>query len=392
MRLLHTSDWHLGHTINDRRRDDEMEAFFSFLRETITNEKIEALLISGDIFDSSAPSNAAQSAYFDFLSSLEGSCCKDVFIIAGNHDSPSLLEASRNVLKRIRVHVFTSVRDMESYVLDGKVIILPIPFPRDQELRTRIQGETFQEEECRYRRAIENLYKEQTEKALALSLSLPIVAMGHLMASNVSSEEKDALYVGGVGAINGNSFPSEICYVALGHIHRPQKLNAKGTICYSGSPIPFSFKEAKDQKTVKVIDIDSTHTEIKDIPVPVFRKLFFLSGSSDAILAGLKDLVEAKETGWVSYDLTEGVGAAVLKEKAEGIVENTGLEIVQTRNSAFSESTYQKDEEAVDLDSLSPEDIFMKYMEARGVEEGKKEGFLSMLKEVMATLDEEEER
>ena len=248
MRMIHTSDWHLGHTLMDKTREDEMKAFFSFLIETIKEKKVDALLISGDIFDTGTPSNAALNIYYSFLASIKDTECKDVFVIAGNHDSPSLLAAPKEVLNMISIHVYTTKEDIEPYVLDGKVVILPIPFPRDQELRRLKDGDSIKEEDDRLRLAIEELYMRETEKTATLHPSLPIVAMGHLMATNVTAEDKPNLYIGGLGTIDSGSFPKALSYVALGHIHKKMNLNSSGTICSSWSPIPFSYMYAKDTK------------------------------------------------------------------------------------------------------------------------------------------------
>ena len=124
---------------------------------------------------------------YSFLASIKDTECKDVFVIAGNHDSPSLLSAPKEVLNMINIHVYATKEDIEPYVLDDKVVILPIPFPRDQELRRLEDGESIKEEDDRLRLAIEELYKRETEKTAALHPSLPIVAMGHLMATNITA-------------------------------------------------------------------------------------------------------------------------------------------------------------------------------------------------------------
>ena len=132
MRIIHTSDWHLGHTLMDKTREEEMKAFFSFLIDTINEKKVDALLVSGDIFDTGTPSNSALSEYYSFLASIGKTECRDVFIIAGNHDSPSLLRAPKELLALVNVHVYATKEDIEPYLLRGKVVVLPIPFPRDQ--------------------------------------------------------------------------------------------------------------------------------------------------------------------------------------------------------------------------------------------------------------------
>ena len=180
MRIIHTSDWHLGHTLMDKTREEEMKSFFSFLIDVIIKEKVDALLISGDIFDTGTPSNAALSLYYSFLASIKNTECKDVFIIAGNHDSPSLLSAPKEILEMVNVHIYATKEDIKPYVIDDKVVVLPIPFPRDQELRRLVQGGTIKEEDDRLRLAIEELYKTETEKTASTYPSLPYCGHGAL--------------------------------------------------------------------------------------------------------------------------------------------------------------------------------------------------------------------
>lgn len=387
MRIIHTSDWHLGHTLKDKTREEEMEGFFSFLRDTIQKERVEVLLISGDIFDTSSPSSAAYSQYYKFLASIKDTCCKEVFVIAGNHDSPSVLTAPKDILDMVNVHVYANKDDIKPFVIKDRLIILPIPFPRDQELRRLVQGESFLEEEDKLRLAIENLYRTETDKTLSISSSLPIVAMGHLMATNAQGEEKRDLYVGGLGAIDSKSFPKELKYVALGHIHKPTSLNDGGTICYSGSPIPFSFKEAKDKKVLKLIDVDGNRLDVRDVSIPVFRKLFSISGNRDEIISELNSLIINKEEGWVSLEIKERGVSSYIRSKAEDMVKDTGLEILVVKDTTVSKALMEKEEEIGSLEDLSEEDIFSLFLDEKEIKGERRENLLSLFREIITGLE-----
>ena len=108
MRILHTSDWHIGRTLYGRKRYEEFEAFLTWLAETIQENAIDALLVAGDVFDTSAPSNRAQELYYRFLCRVATSSCRHVIVVAGNHDSPSFLNAPKELLKALNVHVVGS--------------------------------------------------------------------------------------------------------------------------------------------------------------------------------------------------------------------------------------------------------------------------------------------
>ena len=391
MRIIHTSDWHLGHTLMDKTREDEMKAFFSFLIETIKEKKVDALLISGDIFDTGTPSNAALNLYYSFLASIKDTECKDVFVIAGNHDSPSLLAAPKEVLNMISIHVYTTKEDIEPYVLDGKVVILPIPFPRDQELRRLKDGDSIKEEDDRLRLAIEELYMRETEKTATLHPSLPIVAMGHLMATNVTAEDKPNLYIGGLGTIDSGSFPKALSYVALGHIHKKMNLNSSGTICYSGSPIPFSFKEAKDTKVLKLVEIEGREIKVSDIEIPRFRNLYQITGDKDSIEKELTSLVESKEKGWVSIEITESGVSSSVRAMCENITKGSGIEVIHIKDTTISKRLMETEVEIESLDSLSEEDIFTKFLDEKEIKGERKDNLLSMFREILHAIGEVEE-
>ena len=388
MRIIHTSDWHLGHTLMDKTREEEMKSFFSFLIDVIIKERVDALLISGDIFDTGTPSNAALSLYYSFLASIKNTECKDVFIIAGNHDSPSLLSAPKEILEMVNVHIYATKEDIEPYVIGEKVVVLPIPFPRDQELRRLVQGGTIKEEDDRLRLAIEELYKTETEKTASAYPSLPIVAMGHLMATNINVEDKPDLYIGGLGSIDSGSFPKALSYVALGHIHKKMNLNSSGTLCYSGSPIPFSFKEAKDTKVLKLVEIEGSETKVSDITIPRFRNLFQIKGDKESIEKELKSLVEDKEEGWVSIEITESGVSSSLRSFCEGITEQTGLEIIHIKDTTVSKRLLETEEDIESLDSLSEEDIFSKFLDEKEIKNERKDDLLTLFREILQQLEE----
>ena len=388
MRIIHTSDWHLGHTLMDKTREEEMRSFFSFLIDVLIKERVDALLISGDIFDTGTPSNAALSLYYSFLASIKNTECKDVFIIAGNHDSPSLLSAPKEILEMVNVHIYATKEDIEPYVIDDKVVVLPIPFPRDQELRRLVQGGTIKEEDDRLRLAIEELYKTETEKTASAYPSLPIVAMGHLMATNINVEDKPDLYIGGLGTIDSGSFPKALSYVALGHIHKKMNLNSSGTLCYSGSPIPFSFKEAKDTKVLKLVEIEGSETKVSDITIPRFRNLFQIKGDKESIEKELKSLVEDKEEGWVSIEITESGVSSSLRSFCESITEQTGLEIIHIKDTTVSKRLLETEEEIESLDSLSEEDIFSKFLDEKEIKNERKDDLLTLFREILQQLEE----
>ncbi len=390
MRLLHTSDWHLGITLMEKSRRDEMLSFLSFLRDTINSRSVDTLIISGDIYDTAVPSNEAQNMYYDFLSSLSGTCCRDVVVIAGNHDSPTMLSASAAILKRLNIHVYSSVVNLEPLVLEDRGIILPVPFPRDSEIRRAFLGESVEEGQDRLKAAIASLYRGMYEEAVNLRLELPIIATGHLSVSSASSdgEKNKELYLGGLGTVDADIFNSGLSYTALGHIHRPQKLNSKGTIRYSGSPLAMTFEEAKYSKSVVIADCSyGEETAVETVEIPKTRELITLSGDSDSVKSELRRLLSEERSGWISILLTSPEGASTIRREADEILAGSKMEVLSTRNITQGERLREESESVRSLSSMTEEDVFEALLGEKQYSTERKEKMLSLFREVLRQVD-----
>ena len=293
MKLLHTSDWHIGRTLYGRKRYEEFEEFLAWLVETIQQNKIDALLVAGDVFDNSAPSNRAQELYYRFLCRVATSSCRHVVVVAGNHDSPSFLNAPKELLKALDVHVIGSASEaLEDEVLvlcneqdTPELIVCAVPYLRDRDIRVAEAGESIKDKERKLIDGIRNHYRnvaalaEQNRKEFGVDI--PIVAMGHLFTAGGQTVEGDGvrdLYVGSLAHVTAQIFPDSFNYVALGHLHVPQKVNGSETIRYSGSPLPMGFGEANQQKSVCKVEFHSTAAAVRLIDVPVFQKLERVKG------------------------------------------------------------------------------------------------------------------
>ncbi|MBE7496778.1 MAG: exonuclease subunit SbcD [Verrucomicrobiaceae bacterium] len=256
MRILHTADWHLGARLVERDRLPEHAAFLDWLLETLRSEKIDALLVSGDVFDAANPPQDAVALYFDFLKRLADLKTVKAIITGGNHDSASHLNAPRELLKRFDVHVFGHAG--ETNVVDlGGAVVAAVPFLRERDLRQATAGETTTAVHEQLRAAIRAHYAAQLAACRDLAQGRPVIAMGHLtvLGATTSDSERD-IHIGNLGAVGADIF-SGFDYTALGHLHRPQKVAGLETIRYSGSPIPLSFSEAADAKSVVILETQS---------------------------------------------------------------------------------------------------------------------------------------
>ncbi|MFM7603980.1 MAG: exonuclease subunit SbcD, partial [Prosthecobacter sp.] len=270
MRILHTADWHLGARLVERDRLPEHAAFLDWLLDTLRSEKIDALLVSGDVFDAANPPQDAVALYFDFLKRLADLQTVQAVITGGNHDSASHLNAPRELLKRFDVHVFGHAG--ETNVVDlGGVVVAAVPFLRERDLRQATAGETITAVHEQLRAAIRAHYAGQLDACRQLAQGRPVIAMGHLtvLGATTSDSERD-IHIGNLGAVGADLF-NGFDYTALGHLHRPQKVASLETIRYSGSPIALSFSEAADKKSVAVLDTQGMN--IETLAIPTTRQL-----------------------------------------------------------------------------------------------------------------------
>lgn len=294
MRILHTSDWHLGQRFVNLERTEEHQHFLDWLLQTIEQEQVDVLLMAGDVFDTGAPSNTALKQYYTFLTKVCATCCRHIIITGGNHDSVATLNAPKDLLECFNIKVIggASADPLDELIelrdKDGnlELVVCAVPFLRDRDVRLSMPGESYEEREQRIKQGIAAHYAAfvphvQPYKAQGI----PVVAMGHLFAAGGSaSESEKEIHVGNLGQIGADQFPKEFDYVALGHLHRPQQVNKTHHIRYSGSPIPLSFSEVTDKKVVYVLNvINGQLTDLKEIAIPVCRKLVRFKGLLDEV-------------------------------------------------------------------------------------------------------------
>ncbi|MDD5615747.1 MAG: exonuclease SbcCD subunit D C-terminal domain-containing protein [Candidatus Methanoperedens sp.] len=279
MRILHTSDWHIGHKIYERSRIDEHTNFLNWLLKTITEKKVEVLLVSGDIFDSSIPSAEATDIYYQFLHDLYTRTGAHAVIIAGNHDSAVRLAAPKEFLKMAGIHVIGGFREspkecVVSFTKNGETAsFAAVPYLNEGDILSHVSLEGEVERNQRYREAVKKIYTECMSSMPDDSIK---ILMGHFFMQGIEGSGTERFTtVGDTQPIRTGDLPEGADYIALGHLHRPQHITGNGCpIIYPGSPIPMSFKEAEYEKKVFIIDTDGTGTcSVGAIPVPVFREL-----------------------------------------------------------------------------------------------------------------------
>ncbi|SDZ79051.1 exonuclease SbcCD subunit D C-terminal domain-containing protein [Nitrosospira multiformis] len=405
MKLFHTSDWHIGRTLYGRKRYEEFEAFLTWLAETIQRNEIDVLLVAGDIFDTSAPSNRAQELYYRFLWKIAAPPCRHVIIVAGNHDSPSFLNAPRALLKALDVHVIGSPSvSLENEVLvlrneQGvpELIVCAVPYLRDKDIRVAEAGESVEDKERKLLVGIRDHYAAiaavAEQKRVELGGDIPIVATGHLFAAGGQTIEGDGvrdLYVGSLAQVSGGIFPECFNYLALGHLHVPQKVNGSEIMRYSGSPLPMGFGEARQQKSVCQVEFHSTAASVQLIDVPVFQKLERIKGDWDSISTQIRKLSETASQAWleVIYEGEEVIGD--LRERLEIAITGTQMEILRVKNNHIIDRALGKIHEEETLDDLSVNDVFERCLTVHEVPEDQRPELLRAYQEALSSLYEDD--
>lgn len=405
MKILHTSDWHLGRTLYGRKRYQEFEGFLNWLAETIEHEQVDALLVAGDVFDTSTPSNRAQELYYRFLSHVATSTCRHVVVIAGNHDSPSFLNAPRELLRDLNVHVIGAVtenREDEVLLLRGQdgipeLIICAVPYLRDRDIRVAEAGESIEDKGRKLIEGIQSHYADVAalaeQKLTALDADVPIVAMGHLFAAGGQTLDGDGvreLYVGSLAHVTAGIFPENLDYVALGHLHLPQKVNNVETIRYSGSPLPIGFGEAKQQKNVCLVEFNRTTPTVQLIDVPVFQKLECIKGDWDEISSRILELSDTDSQAWleIAYEGDEVIGD--LRERLDTAIAGTRTEILRIKNSRIIDRVLGQTHDDETLDDLNVNDVFERCLAAHEVPEDQRPELLRAYQETLSSLHEDD--
>ena len=402
MKILHTSDWHLGRSLHIKKRHDEHQAFLQWLLTEIDRRQIDVLLVAGDVFDSGLPGIGAQELYYDFLGHVAPSCCRHVVIIAGNHDSPSFLNAPGKLLKALRVEVIGgAAADPADEVLvlrrhDGtpELLVAAVPFLRDRDIRTVEAGESPDDKAQNLIQGIGRHYAAvfaaAEQRRSELGQDLPLVAMGHLFTAGGRLLEGDGvrdLYVGALAGVTPAIFPASVDYVALGHLHVPQTVNDSSRIRYCGSPLPMGFNEAEQQKIVCLVDFQGREASVETLPVPVFQILQTIQGDWDAISGRLAELAQSGASVWLNiiYDGSDIIGD--LSQRLETAVAGTGLEIVRSRNSQTADQVLHQQSADETLDDLDPNDVFERLLTMKDVPESQRPDLRLVYQEARAALD-----
>lgn len=411
MKILHTSDWHLGRSLYGRKRYDEFDAFLHWLLKTINQEKIDTLLVAGDVFDTSTPSNRAQEQYYQFLWQVSQSHCKHVVIIAGNHDSPSFLNAPKALLETLNVYVVGAITaDPADEVIvlysedksTPQAIICAVPYLRDKDIRTVAAGESSDDKNRKLIAGVKQHYAEVTAIAqqkregfvAAGHNAIPIIGMGHLFTAGGSTLADDGvreLYVGSLAYVGADAFPAQLDYVALGHLHVPQRVAGTEHIRYCGSPIPMGFGEAKQTKQVNVLQFDQHNTPtVQILTIPCFQPLVRIEGDLSQIQMRLQQLKNENSNAWLEIEYTGDEVANHLSDWVLEAITDTALEVRRIRNLRTVQQAIQRQQADETLEDLDVNEVFVRCLDAFEVPAEQRPELTAAYNEILTALYEED--
>jgi exonuclease SbcD len=396
--------------LHNEDRKEEHRRFLSWLLKTIETENIDALVVSGDIFDVYAPSTAAQRLYYNFLAGvIKLKIAPEVFIIAGNHDSQHFLGAPADILSELNVHIVSTIdiEKPENLIFEIKnknnkttLVICAIPFLREKDLKVvntvkPCGADSLLEQ---YNKTAAAFYHAVYK--LAKTKNTPVLMTGHFyldggMKSDDYSER--AREVGCLQSIPREALP-DADYYALGHLHKSQTVNSKNYIRYSGSPLPMSFSEAESEKSVVIAVFDEDSAESKPAiqlkKIPVWQNLRQIKGSPDMILAELKRIKAGGENVWIEIQVTDYEGdlfnfwdtleKEVLCDSPLELPLEPSYKILakQDMRNRQNTSDWRGGDESAGLSDLSPASVFEKFMKDEKINAEDIDIFMNMFNEL----------
>ncbi len=342
MKILHTSDWHIGKQLHKYDLADDLQLFFDWMIAYIKTEAIDVLLVSGDVFDQANPSQAAFKQYYDVLRQLVQLDCK-LIITGGNHDSAAVLNAPKELLNAFDITVIGGATEtlsqlfIEVDVQGERLVVAAVPFLKDRDIRKSVAGETYATKIEQIKAGLQTYFSAVNNHYTSNYSNAFFVVMGHLFVqgSAVSESERD-IQIGNQAGISAAMFQGVPNYVALGHIHKPQAVSEEDYIHYCGSPVSLSFSEKEDQKQVNVLTIKNNRLEnLEIVPVPKHRNLLAFTGSLEEVEQQIG--AYEQKTGLISLAeiiVNEEIESLERRQAFEAVVNeqtNPRLQIVKSR-------------------------------------------------------------
>jgi exonuclease SbcD len=406
LRLFHTSDWHLGQNLHGQERDFEHACFLDWLLGQLGLHRPDVLLIAGDIFDTVNPPLKAQERLYDFIiSAHEQNPALTIVMIAGNHDSGSRIELPAPLMRRLRTHALGRVLWLDDGQLDVERLLIPLPgadgaiagwclalpFLRPAEVTGAQLGDD-------YLRGIGQVHEWLIAAANAKrqpGQALVAISHAHMAGGSVSEDSERSLIIGNAEALPASLFDASVSYVALGHLHKPQRVNGEERIRYCGSPIPLSFSEIGYQHQILDVQLDGetlVSVESRLIPRAVNLQRLEAAPLAEILkqLANLPDidlLAETQRQPWLEVRVRLDEPQPDLRQQVENALQGKAVRLVRiaAEYAGPGASEDGHEERLIELDQLTPQELFSRaWQESYGseVDEQTLKDFAVLLQEV----------
>ncbi|UVJ42636.1 exonuclease SbcCD subunit D C-terminal domain-containing protein [Pseudomonas sp. LS1212] len=379
MRLFHTSDWHLGQNLHGQERDFEHASFLTWLLGQLARRQPDVLLIAGDIFDTVNPPVKAQERLYDFIvSAHEQQPNLTIVMIAGNHDSGSRIELPAPLMRRLRTHALGRVLWLDDGQLDAERLLIPLPDATGQTaawclalpfLRpAEVTGASLGDDYLRGIAKVHELLIDAANARRQPGQALIAISHAHMAGGTVSEDSERSLIIGSAEALPASLFGSSISYVALGHLHKPQRVNGEERIRYCGSPIPLSFSEIEYPH--QILEINCTGETLDSVETHLIPRAVELLRLGPAPLAEiLLHLAELPNTDlladlarqpWLEVRVRLDEPQPDLRQQIETALQGKAARLVRIgAEYAGSQGRDGDDNERlIELDQLSPQELF----------------------------------
>ncbi|CDL86093.1 exonuclease subunit SbcD [Xenorhabdus cabanillasii] len=372
MRIIHTSDWHLGQYFFTKNRAAEHQRFLQWLIEQINKYQVDALIIAGDVFDTGSPPSYARELYNRFVVDLQSTGCQLV-ILGGNHDSVATLNESKSLFSYLNTTVIACAEtDIQQQIklLNNKngqpgAILCAIPYLRPRDIMISQAGQSAIQKQQALQDAITEHYHQLYQQACILREQLghplPIIATGHLTTVGASTTDSVRdIYIGTLDAFPAQAFPPAD-YIALGHIHRPQLINHAEHIRYSGSPIPLSFDEVGQEKSVCLVEFkEDRFNGVTLLPIPVYQPMQLIRGNLQQIEEQLQTFsdYQGERPVWLDIEVATQDYLHDIQKRIQSMAVDLPVEIILLRRSKTTRQILLSEKNKETLTELSVYEVF----------------------------------
>lgn len=404
MRIIHTSDWHLGQFFYTKSRAPEHQAFFSWLLSCVEQHQVDAIVVAGDIFDTGSPPSYARELYNRFVVQLQTTGC-ELVVLGGNHDSVATLNESRELLACLNTRVIAAASDdpadqvllLKDRQGQPGALLCAIPFLRPRDILRSRAGQSGREKQQSLLEAISEHYQRCYQQALTererRGDRLPILATGHLTTVGVTkSDAVRDIYIGTLDAFPAQAFPPAD-YIALGHIHRAQRIGGSEIIRYSGSPIPLSFDECGSEKSVFLLEFSGDRLkEIETLVVPVFQPMQILKGSLAEIEQQLAPFRHGDypQPVWLDIEIATLEYLNDVQRHIEQLTADLPVDVLLIRRSREQRERHFASHLNETLSELQPDEVFARRLAQESLSEQQQTTLRQLFAQTLDGLNDDE--